>query len=83
MHEVGEADLDDDKDCLCWKVQTANTHAVNALICAGYDGELLHATLKQKREEERPITQLKTKERQELLSRVKNAGQCHMATSGG
>ncbi len=82
MQEVGDIDSDDDKDCLCWKVKTANTHAVDALVRTGYDGELLCATLKQKREEERPITQPRMKERQELLSRAKNAGQRHMATGG-
>ena len=68
MQEVGDIDLDDDEDHLCWKVQTANTHAVNALVHAGYDGELLRMTLKQKREEERPITQPRTKERQDHLT---------------
>ena len=64
MQEVGDIDSDDDKDCLCWKVKTANTHAVDALVRTGYDGELLRATLKQKREEERPITQPRPKQRQ-------------------
>jgi hypothetical protein len=42
----------------------------------------LHATLKPKKDDEKPITQPRTKERQELLSRAKNAGQRHMATGG-
>ncbi len=51
---------------LRWKVQTANTLAVDALVRAGYDGELLRATLKPKKDDKKPITQLRTKERQEL-----------------
>jgi hypothetical protein len=83
MREMGDGDADDDEDRLRWKVQTANTLAVDALVRAGYDGELLRATLKQKRDDETsPITQPRTKERQELLSRAKNAGQRHMATGG-
>ncbi len=82
MREVGDVDADDDKDCLCWKVRTANTLAVDALVRAGYDGELLRATLKPKEMEERPLTQPGTKERQQLLPRAKNAGQRHMATGG-
>ena len=82
MQEVGDVDIDDNKDHLCWKVQTANTLAVDALVRAGYDGELLRATFKPKEVEERPLTQPGTKERQQLLSRAKNAGQCHMATGG-
>ena len=45
MQEVGDVDANDDEDCLRWKVQTVNTLAVDALVRAGYDGELLRATL--------------------------------------
>ena len=82
MREVGDVDADDDEDRLRWKVQTANTLAVDALVRAGYDGELLRATFKPKEVEERPLTQPGTKERQQLLSSAKNAGQRHMATGG-
>jgi hypothetical protein len=82
MREVGDVDADDDKDRLRWKVQSANTLAVDALVCAGYDGELLRVTFEPKEVEERPLTQPGTKERQQLLSRAKNAGQRHMATGG-
>ena len=82
MREVGDVDADDDEDRLRWKVQTANTLAVDALVRAGYDGELLRATFKPNEVEERPLTQPGTKERQQLLSSAKNAGQRHMATGG-
>ena len=83
MQEMGDGNADDDEDRLRWKVQTANTLAVEALVRAGYDGELLRAMLKQKRDDEtRPITQPRTKERQELFSWAKNVGQSHMVTGG-
>ena len=82
MQEVGDVNADDDKDPLRWKVQTANTLAVDALVHGGYDGELLHATFQPKEREERPLTEPRTKERQQLLSRAKNAGQHYMVTSG-
>ena len=82
MREMGDVDADDDENRLRWKVQTANILAVDALVRAGYDGELLRATLKPRRDDERAITQPRTKERQVLLSRAKNAGQHHMATGG-
>ncbi len=82
MQEMGDVDADDDEDRLCWKVQTAKTLAIDSLVRARYDGELLRATLKPKRDNERAIAQPRTKERQVLLSRAKNAGQHHMATGG-
>ena len=82
MREMGDVDADDDEDRLCWKVQTAKTLAIDSLVRARYDGELLRATLKPRRDDERAITQPRTKERQVLLSRAKNAGQHHMATGG-
>ncbi len=42
---MGDVNANDDEDHLHWKVQTANTLAVDALVRAGYDGELLRATL--------------------------------------
>ena len=42
----------------------------------------MRATLKPKKDDSKPITQPRTKERQELLSRAKNAGQRHMVTGG-
>ena len=45
---MGDIDSDDDKDRLPWKVQRANTIAVDFLVRAGYDGEQLHAMFKPK-----------------------------------
>ncbi len=47
------------------------------MVHAEYDGELFRATFKpREREEERPLTQPKTKEHQQLLVMAKNTGHC-------
>jgi hypothetical protein len=70
MREMGDVDADDDKDRLHWKVQTANTLAVDALVRVGYNGELLCTTLKPKRDDERLITQPRTNHTSEDKGKV-------------
>ncbi len=66
-----------------WLIQVGKNLAVNALVKAGFDGELLHATFKQKKEEyDRLITVQGTLERQRLLVKARTAGTRQVVTGG-
>ena len=56
--------------------------AIHALTQGGYDAQWLKATLEKKREEERPITQVNTVERQLALANVRTHGSRFHVTVG-
>jgi hypothetical protein len=72
---------DDDIDQLHWSIQAANDIAIHALTQGGYDAQWLKATL-EKAEEERPITQPNTEERQQALADVHSHGGRFHVTGG-
>ncbi len=76
-------DTSNDIAKLCWSIQNANELAIHALTQAGYNGQLLKATLKKKLEEEdQQITLLNTQARREVLAHARGHGGWFHATGG-
>ena len=71
----------EDTDQLHWSVQAVDDLAIHALTQAGHDAHWLKATL-EKKEEERPITQPNTVERQQALVAVHTHGGRFHVTGG-
>jgi len=65
-----------------WSIQNANDLAIHALTQGGYDAQWLKATLEEKREEERQITQPNTVERRQALVNVRTHGGRFHVTGG-
>ena len=72
----------DDDDRTRWSIQNANDLAIHALTQGGYDAQWLKATLETKCEEERPITQPNTVERQLALANARTHGSRFHVTGG-